>query len=79
MNGYFDTSTWTVVVQVSAGGISIGRFTGDIRKGITVSVNLFLIKGSLRFYLKGKEIWVHIEVSVTFDGNYKRDFKLLTF
>lgn len=77
--GYVDPSTFEIGVEVSILGINLGNFYGSLEKGVVVKVNLFLVKGFVRFYLKDKkkEVWVQVELDVKFDGSFKKDYKLL--
>jgi len=73
------TETWEIGVEIYVVGIKIGNFFGNVKRGLVIKVNLFVAKGEVRFYLKnGKEVWVHIDLKLTFDGSFSTDVKLLT-
>ncbi|XTI86871.1 hypothetical protein V2W45_1329635 [Cenococcum geophilum] len=77
--GYVVTETWEIGVEIYVVGIKIGNFFGNVKQGLVIKVNLFVAKGEVRFYLKnGKEVWVHIDLKLTFDGSFSTDVKLLT-
>ncbi|KAH7110122.1 hypothetical protein B0J11DRAFT_599674 [Dendryphion nanum] len=77
--GYVVTETWEIGVEVYVLGIRVGNFYGNVKTGLVINVNLFLVKGSIKFYLKnGKEIWARIDLDVKFDGSVHQDVKLLT-
>ncbi|GIK05578.1 hypothetical protein Aspvir_009691 [Aspergillus viridinutans] len=79
VSGYVDTSTYEASVSVAVIGINIGTLTGNLEDGITLKVNLIAAKGELRFYLKnGKELWLHVDLNVIFDGDYKDDVKIIS-
>jgi len=76
LSGYIDTDIWQVVVQIAVFGISLGRFEFDPRKGFEIKVDLLLVKGSIRFFLKGKDLWVHIGLKWP-GGSYDQDNKVI--
>ena len=52
---------------------------GNLKDGVSANIDLFLAKGSIRFYLKnGNEVWVNLHLEVRFDGTFDQDVKLLT-
>jgi hypothetical protein len=60
-------------------GIHIGTFYGNLKNGLGIKFNLFAANGEIRFYLKnGKEVWVHVHVSIIFDGTFDEDVKIIT-
>ncbi|CAG8808523.1 35852_t:CDS:1, partial [Racocetra persica] len=68
----------SIKVCVNAFGFDLGCIQGDLGKGVTLSVNLLLIKGYLRFYLKEKEkqkcVWLEYDLTLTIgDINYHGD------
>ena len=64
-------------VDVSVVGISLGKIAGSLDEGVYVDVNLFVAKGSLKFYLKdGNDLWLHVNLSITFDGTYEDDYNI---
>ncbi|KAI9836476.1 MAG: hypothetical protein M1837_003382 [Sclerophora amabilis] len=61
-------------VSVTVVGIGIGNFWASFDTGISLTVNLLVANGSLRFYIKdGKQLWVHIDLKLTFDGSWDTD------
>ena len=61
-------------------GISLGNIYGSLKDGVGVDVDLFVAKGSIKFYLKnGNELWVNLQLSITFDGSYDGDYKIISF
>jgi hypothetical protein len=73
------TDTYEIGVEIYVLGIRTGDFYGNLKDGLGITVDLFLAKGKIAFYLKdGKEAWVRIDLHVTFDGSYEKDIKLLT-
>ncbi|MCJ1486403.1 hypothetical protein MMC06_006580 [Schaereria dolodes] len=79
VTGYVDSSTFEIGIEISVLGIQLGNFYGNLKDGLVVNIDLFLAKGKINFYLKnGKEVWVHVDVSITFDGSFNQDVKLLT-
>jgi hypothetical protein len=80
ITGYLDTSTFEIGVSISIVGINVGNIFGNLKDGVGLKVNLFVAKGEIKLYLKnGNELWVHIDVSVTFDGSFEGDYKILSF
>ncbi|VUC28272.1 unnamed protein product [Clonostachys rosea] len=79
ITGYVDTNTFEIGVSVSILGINIGNIFGNLKDGVGIKVDLFLAKGSIKIYLKnGNEVWVHLDVSVKFDGTFQGDYKIIT-
>lgn len=61
-------------------GISLGTVSGNLKDGIEVKVDLFVVKGALKFYLKnGNELWINVSLKVIIDGEYNGDFKIISF
>jgi hypothetical protein len=80
VKGYVDTDKGEVYVEISVLGISIGSYDFTLADGLTININLFLVKGLLKFYVKdGKELWMHYELSVRFDGTWNGDVKIISW
>ncbi|OAA55362.1 hypothetical protein ISF_07873 [Cordyceps fumosorosea ARSEF 2679] len=80
ITGYLDTTTLEIGVTVSVLGITMGNIYGNLKDGVGLKFDVFLAKGEVKLYLKnGNELWVHIDVSVRFDGNFKGDYKILSW
>ena len=61
-------------------GISLGTIYGNLKDGVGVNVDLWVASGSLRFYLKnGNELWIHLDIKVSFDGSFSGDYKIISF
>jgi hypothetical protein len=66
-------------VDASVLGISLGSFNGNLKDGLVIKVDLFMVKGEVRFFMRnGNEVWVGLKLSVTFDGKYETEAKLIT-
>ncbi|CAJ0538541.1 Ff.00g066020.m01.CDS01 [Fusarium sp. VM40] len=79
ITGYVDTNTFEIGVSISIVGINVGNIFGNLKDGVGLKVNLFVAKGEIRIYLKnGNEIWVHLDIKVTFDGSFEGDYKILS-
>ncbi|KAL9598566.1 MAG: hypothetical protein Q9219_004397 [cf. Caloplaca sp. 3 TL-2023] len=80
VSGYLELDKLELGVSVSIIGISLGNFYGSLQDGVGIDVGLFVVKGSIKFYLKnGNELWVYLGLNVTFDGNYEGDYKIMSF
>ncbi|RSL62704.1 hypothetical protein CEP53_004688 [Fusarium sp. AF-6] len=80
ITGYVDTNTYEIGVSISVVGINVGNIFGNIKDGIGVDINLYVAKGSLRLYLKNEnELWVHLDVSVTFGGSFTGDHLVISW
>lgn len=78
MTGYVIKSTLEIGVEASVLGIKLGSFYGNLKDGIGIDVDLFLVKGSIKFYLRnGNQLYVKLKLSVKFDGSYDEDIKIL--
>jgi hypothetical protein len=66
-------------VDASVLGISLGSFNGNLKDGLVIKVDLFMVKGEVRFFMRnGNQVWVGLKLSVTFDGKYETEAKLIT-
>ena len=80
VSGYVDTDTFEMAASVSIAGINIGNVYGSLKDGIGIKIDLFIAKGEIRFYLKnGNELWVHVDIKITFDGSFDGDYKIFSF
>ncbi|KAL3421210.1 hypothetical protein PVAG01_07655 [Phlyctema vagabunda] len=80
VTGYVVTDTWEIGVEVKALGIKLGNFYGSLKDGLGININLLLITGQVKFYLKnGNELWIHVDVKVKFDGSFQKDAKIISF
>ncbi|KAI8714866.1 hypothetical protein NCS52_01207500 [Fusarium sp. LHS14.1] len=80
ITGYVDTNTYEIGVSISIVGINVGNVFGNLKDGVGLDINLFVARGSIRLYLKnGNELWVNLDVRITFDGSFSGDYKILTF
>ncbi|RSM10358.1 hypothetical protein CDV31_007234 [Fusarium ambrosium] len=80
ITGYIDTDTYELAISINIVGINVGNIYGNIKDGVGLDINLFVAKGSIKFYLKnGNELWVHLDVSVTFDGSFSGDHKIISW
>lgn len=80
ITGYIDTNTYEIGVSISVAGINVGNIFGNLKDSVGLKVDLFVAKGEVRLYLKhGNEIWVHLDIKITFDGTFSGEFKILSF
>lgn len=73
-----DTTTLEIGVEISVLGIKLGNFYGNLKQGLVIKINLIAASGFIRFFLRGREVWVEVDVSVIFDGTFKKEVKLFT-
>lgn len=60
-------------------GISLGNLYGQLQDGVGVKVDLLVVKGEIKFYLKnGNELWTYLDISISFDGSYNGDYKIVS-
>lgn len=79
MTGTVNTIKYTISVDITILGISLGGFHGDLKKGLSIKVNLVAVSGEVKFYLRnGNEVWVWLELKVIFGGTYNTEAKLIT-
>ncbi|KAJ6081411.1 hypothetical protein N7499_006285 [Penicillium canescens] len=77
--GYIDLNSLEVGVRVEVFGAHILNLYGNLNDGVCGKIDLFLAKGNLCLSLKnGKEVWLHYDIEVKFDGHFNDDIKLLT-
>ncbi|KAM3081194.1 hypothetical protein ACMFMG_005149 [Clarireedia jacksonii] len=80
ITGYVDTNTYEIGVSVSIIGITVGNIYGNLKDGVGLRINLFLVKGELKFYLKnGNELWIRVDIDIKFDGGYHENTKITSF
>jgi hypothetical protein len=80
IKGYVDLAKLTVYIEIVVVGISVGSFTFKWDDGLEIDINLVVVKGKLKFYVKdGHELWVHIELDVLFDGSWNDDYKIISW
>lgn len=66
-------------MEVTILGISIGSFSGDLKNGLVISINLYAAKGEIKLYLKnGNELWLHLDLKIIFGKHWEEDIKILT-
>ncbi|KAL2801560.1 hypothetical protein BJX63DRAFT_442490 [Aspergillus granulosus] len=79
VDGYVNTSTVAIRVQVSVFGAKILNITADLKRGVCANINLALANGQICFYLKnGKEVWIRLQLKVKWDGSFNKEERLLS-
>ncbi|KAK8912842.1 hypothetical protein H634G_09301 [Metarhizium anisopliae BRIP 53293] len=73
VQGYIDIAAQELVISVSVAGIPFGTFTGSLKTGITIDINLLLIRGTLRFYVKDSTLYLDVNVKFIWDGEFIKD------
>ncbi|KAF0366094.1 hypothetical protein F8M41_013653 [Gigaspora margarita] len=60
-------------VSVTILGVPIGTFRGNLVDGLTISIDAWVVKGYLRFYLDDKDLWLNYNLKMlgapVVDGN----------
>lgn len=77
--GWIDTSTLTCDISVYYKfpifpAIYLGKLQGDLKEGVTLSVDIDVFKGRLRLYIKERALWVDYAVNILgnkFEGSTK--------
>ncbi|GAM90029.1 hypothetical protein ANO11243_080690 [Dothideomycetidae sp. 11243] len=76
--GYVIKTTHEIGVVLRVTGIQLGEFYGQLEDGVGVNVDLTQSKGAIKFYLKnGREVWIHTDIKIVFDGSFNKDVKLI--
>lgn len=79
VDGWVDTSTLSIGVDVDVFGARIFNLSGSLRDGVVGQIDLLFAEGEIRFYLRNNtEIWAHLHLHVRFDGTIDQDVRLLT-
>lgn len=73
MNGYIDLNTGVISLTVSILGTDLGTFTGSLKDGIDIKVDLWIVSGSLKFYVEVDTLYLNVHAKVRFDGSYDQD------
>ncbi|KAH0592449.1 hypothetical protein MHUMG1_09835 [Metarhizium humberi] len=73
IKGYIDLAQEELVISVSVAGIPLGTFKGSLKTGITIDINLLLIRGTLRFYVKDSTLYLDVNVKFIWDGEFIKD------
>ncbi|KAE8316271.1 hypothetical protein BDV41DRAFT_573937 [Aspergillus transmontanensis] len=80
IDGYVNTDTFEILVAPVVAQVYLGIIEGNIKDGLSVQFNLSHSAGRLQFYLKyGNEVWLSLNMSIKFGGEYQQDMKLFTF
>ena len=59
-------------------GIKLGEFHGNLVTGVSVDLNLRLVKGEIKVYLKNKdEVWLYLSLEFSFGKKLEMDVKIL--
>ncbi|KAM0344129.1 hypothetical protein ACHAPU_007850 [Fusarium lateritium] len=78
--GKFDKQTLDLEITPAYIGIEARVIKGNLRDGLGVKINYLQAKGEQKWYMKnGNELWTRFDVSITFNGHYESDRKILTF
>jgi hypothetical protein len=80
LSGWVDLATFDVALKATVVGITIGdSIRGNLKDGVNIKLNILVATGAIKLYLKnGNDIWVNLNVKVTFDGAFQGDYKILT-
>lgn len=74
LSGTVNTATLGITINPTIVGINLGTISGNLKDGITVSINIFVASGSITLYLKnGNQVWIHYDVQIKFDGSFTDD------
>jgi hypothetical protein len=81
VEGYIDTQKLEIGVVVYVLGVNLGQFYGNLTEGLVIKLNLFIIQGEIKLYLrngaKGKEVWIKVNVNVLGIGLINLDDKVV--
>ena len=67
-------------MEVTVLGAKIFTLFGNLKDGVVGEIDLFVAKGKITFFLKnGNELWVKVELEITFDGTFETEAKILEF
>lgn len=76
MTEYIGTDSLEVNINASILGINLGNIKGNLKVGLSIKVDLFLVSGEIIFYLKnGNELWA---LNVKFDRKYNEDWMIIS-
>jgi hypothetical protein len=79
VTGIVNASSLSITVNLAILGISLGSFTGNLKDGLVIKVDLVALEGEVRFFIKnGNQVWVGPKLSVVFDGKYETEAKLVS-
>ncbi|KAK4508033.1 hypothetical protein PRZ48_001769 [Zasmidium cellare] len=79
-SGYIDTDSYGLGVEVSILGIELGNIYGNLKEGVGLDVDLFLVSGSIMFHLlHSNQLWCKVRLSVKFDGSWDEDVYIVSF
>ncbi|EFY95045.1 hypothetical protein X797_010439 [Metarhizium robertsii] len=73
VKGYIDITEQELVLSASVLGIPLGTFTGSLKTGITIDINLLLVRGILKFYIKDSTLYLDVDLKLTWDGEFKKE------
>lgn len=79
VTGYLNNEDLSVGVGVSVVGINLGPVYGNVKDGIGLNADLFVVRGEIRFHQKNQNaFWVYLKVD-TFNGRFEGEYKILDF
>ncbi|KAI0185613.1 hypothetical protein EV127DRAFT_348007, partial [Xylaria flabelliformis] len=79
ISGWIDTSSLAVHVEVAVLGISVGTYDFNLKDGLTLSINLVVASGTIRFYGKnGNELWMYYKLTAPF-FSWEDDVKVISW
>ena len=86
LEGYVDTESLEIGVDVSIIGIELGALYGNLNDGVVLHVNLIAVSGLVNLYLKhpatgGTQLWLstNLEVNVGVKVSYIKDVEILSW
>ncbi|KAJ5737150.1 uncharacterized protein N7483_002275 [Penicillium malachiteum] len=73
VKGYIDLDTSVISITVSAFGVNLGTFTGDLKNGIKIDINVGLASGYLKSHIEGSTLYLDVDINVIFGPHYDQD------
>ncbi|KAI1314193.1 hypothetical protein F5Y03DRAFT_336375 [Xylaria venustula] len=79
ISGWVDITSLAVHVEVLVLGISVGTYDFNLNNGLTLTIDLIVVSGTIRFYGKnGNELWMYYKLSSPL-FNWEDDVKVLSW
>lgn len=70
-----------LAVEVSVLGVQLGNYEADVSDDrLDIRIELLEAKGDLKFYKKTeRELWLSLNMRVSFDGTFNKDVRLIVW
>ena len=76
LQGYFDTSSLEIGIEPTVLGVRLGAYYGNLNKDFDIGINIQIVKGNIKLYLKKNALWVNCDVKPFGMNQFTQDQKI---